>query len=121
MEVIKFEEKFAQISGYWQPRIVAEINGQYVKLAKFKGEFDCHAHELEDEYFQVFKGEIEIHLRDKVVTLGQGDGFVVPKGVEHKPVAKEEAHVIMFEPKSTQQTGNTKTQRTVEIVDQKWL
>ncbi len=121
MKGINLEEKFSQIDGYWQPRIAAELNGQYLKLAKFKGEFDWHSHANEDEYFQVFKGQIKIHLRDKIITLEEGDCCVVPKGVEHKPVADEEAHVIMFEPKSTEQTGGVRTDKTVEIEDQGWI
>lgn len=121
MNGINLKDKFAKIEGYWQPRIVAELNGQYLKLAKFKGEFDWHSHADEDEYFQVFNGQIEIHLRDQVIRLEEGDCFVVPKGVEHKPVALHEAHVIMFEPKSTEQTGGVKTDKTVDIADQAWI
>lgn len=121
MNGINLEEKFAMINDYWQPHIVAELNGQYMKLAKFKGEFDWHSHANEDEYFQVFAGTIDIQLRDKTVTLNQGDCYIVPKGIEHKPTASAEAHVIMFEPKSTQQTGDIKTKKTVDVADQKWL
>lgn len=121
MDVINFEEKFANFEGYWQPKIVAALNGQYMKLAKFKGEFEWHSHQHEDEYFQVVKGEIEIHLRDKVVQLKEGECFVVPKGVEHKPVAHQEAHIMMFEPMSTKQTGEEKFDCTVEVKDQQWI
>ena len=120
-DAINLKDKFSLIDGYWQPKIVAEMNGQYVKLARFKGEFVWHSHELEDEYFQVITGEIEIHLRDKVIKLGEGECFVVPKGVEHKPVAHREAHVMMLEPKSTVQTGDEQTDLTVAIEDQNWI
>lgn len=121
MHGINLADKFSLIDEYWSPRIVAELNGQYMKLAKFKGEFMWHAHAHEDEYFQVVKGWFELHFRDEVVVLREGECFVVPKGVEHKPVAPEEAHVILFEPKTTQQTGDVKTVRTVEVEDQSWI
>ena len=121
MSAINFEQKFELIDEYWSPKIVAELNGQYVKLAKFKGEFVWHSHEHEDEYFQVFKGQIEIHLRDQIVTVPQGGCYVVPKGVEHKPVAHGEAHVLMFEPMSTEQSGDTEYHGKVEIEDQNWI
>lgn len=118
---INFADKFSLIDGYWQPKIVAQLNGQYVKLAKFKGEFDWHKHEHEDEYFQVVSGKIEIHLKDAIVTLLEGECYVVQKGVLHKPVAHQEAHVIMFEPMQTKQTGDQTTAKTVEIIDQNWI
>lgn len=121
MEAINLNDKFALIEGYWQPKIVAQLNGQYVKLAKFKGEFDWHSHDLEDEYFQVVKGQIHIHLRNEIISLKQGECFVVPKGIEHKPVAEQEAHVLMFEPMATLQTGEKHTDLTVAIEDQNWI
>ncbi|MFT5675190.1 MAG: mannose-6-phosphate isomerase-like protein (cupin superfamily) [Paraglaciecola sp.] len=118
MSGISLKQKFAGFDEYWTPKIVAELNNQYVKIAKFKGEFVWHSHLHEDEYFQVIKGTIEIHLRDKVVEINEGEFYIVPKGVEHKPVAKQEAHVLMFEPKSTLQTGITDTVLKVEVADQ---
>lgn len=121
MKGINLKQKFSQFEGHYQPKIVAELNGQYVKLAKFKGAFDWHSHPEQDEYFQVISGCFELHLRDKVVTLNEGDCLVVPKGVEHRPVAAKEAHVLMFEPKETRQTGDKTTTQTVEIEQQNWI
>jgi mannose-6-phosphate isomerase-like protein (cupin superfamily) len=115
---ISLQQKFASFDEYWTPKIIGELNNQYVKIAKFKGEFVWHSHLQEDEYFQVIKGSIEIHLRDRVVEIKEGEFYIVPKGVEHKPVAKLEAHVLMFEPKGTSQTGTTDTVLKVEIADQ---
>lgn len=121
MKKINFEEKFALFDDYWSPRIVGELNGQYIKLAKIKGEFVWHTHDDEDEYFQVFKGAIRIHLRDRVITLNDGESFIVPRGVEHKPEAPKEAHIMMFEPKSTAHTGSAQTDHTMAIEDQAWI
>lgn len=106
LEKVNLAEKFNQINDYWNPRIAGELNGQQVKLAKFKGPFEWHHHEHEDEFFLVVKGQFEMHLRDKVVTLQPGEFLIVPRGVEHRPVANEEAEVLMFEPASTVNTGN---------------
>ena len=114
-------EKFDLFDETWTPKIIAELNGQYVKLAKFKGEMVWHSHENEDEYFQVVKGQITLHLRDRDVVLNEGECFVVPRGVEHKPSAQEEAHVLMFEPKQTGHTGNDETEITVSVEDQEWI
>lgn len=121
MLAINLIEKFAKVEGYWKPKIVAEMNGQYVKIAKFKGQFVWHNHLAEDEFFQVIKGQIQIHLKDRVVDLEEGECFVVTKGVEHKPVADEEAWVMMLEPISTQQTGQYLTETTVKVEDQEWI
>ena len=121
MDVLNLTDKFAKFSGYWQPKIIATLNGQYLKLAKFKGEFEWHSHADEDEFFQVIKGQIEIHFREKVVTLNEGECLVVPKGVEHKPVAHHEAYVMMFEPISTKQTGDHQYDVTVDVADQEWI
>lgn len=118
---ISLQDKFTLIDGYFTPKIIAELNGQYVKLAKFLGEFDWHSHADEDEYFQVVAGQFDMHFRDKVVTVKAGECIVVPRGVEHRPVAETEAHVMMFEPKATRQTGDTVTERTVDISDQNWI
>ncbi|AKD02060.1 cupin domain-containing protein [Pontibacter korlensis] len=103
---VNLAEKFSQFSDYWSPRIVGELNGQQVKLAKFMGPFEWHHHQHEDEFFLVVKGEFEMHLRDKVVVLQPGEFMIVPRGVEHRPVANQEAEVLMFEPASTVNTGN---------------
>ena len=121
MDKINLEEKFGRFDEHWTPKIVGELNGQYVKLAKVKGEFVWHAHDNEDEYFQVMKGTLLIHLRDRTVTLNEGECFIVPKGVEHKPEAKVEAHILVFEPKVTAHTGGSDTDITVEIKDQEWI
>ena len=114
MDKINLTEKLSLFDDYWHPRAVAELNGQQVKLAKLKGEFEWHHHEQEDELFLVIKGSLTIKLRDRDVHLEKGECVVVPRGVEHKPVAGEEAHVLLFEPATTLNTGNTRSERTVE-------
>ena len=121
MKKINLDEKFSLFDDYWSPRIISELNGQYVKLAKLKGEMIWHTHENEDEFFLVIKGSILIHLRDRSITLNEGECFVVPRGVEHKPEAAEEAHVLLFEPKATAHTGAIKSKLTVEIEHQEWI
>ncbi|MCJ8167218.1 cupin domain-containing protein [Pontibacter sp. E15-1] len=106
IDKVVLAEKFDQIHDHWNPRVAGELNGQQVKLAKFRGPFEWHHHEHEDEFFMVIKGKFEMHLRDKVVTLQPGEFLIVPRGVEHRPVANEEAEVLMFEPASTVNTGN---------------
>lgn len=103
---VSLAEKFSQFNDHWNPRIIGELNGQHVKIAKFQGPFEWHHHEHEDEFFLVVKGRFELHLRDKVVTLNPGEFIVVPRGLDHKPVANEEAEVLMFEPAGTVNTGN---------------
>src|SRR4029079_9570942 len=105
MNKINLAEKFSLFSEHWSPRIVGELNGQYVKLAKFKGEFVWHSHANEDELFLVIKGFLRIEFKEGAITLNEGEFYIVPKGVEHKPIADEEAHVMLLEPKSTEQTG----------------
>ena len=114
MQKINLAEKLRLFDDYWQPRIVAELNGQHVKLAKLKGEFEWHHHEQEDELFLVVAGRLTIKLRDRDVVLEPGECLVVPRGVEHKPVADEEVHVLLFEPATTLNTGNVRSERTVE-------
>lgn len=114
MEVVNLAEKFERFSDYWSPKIVGELNGQYIKLVKLKGEFVWHQHEQEDELFLVVHGRLRIKLRDKEVSIDPGEFFVVPKGVEHCPVADEECHVVLLEPVSTLNTGNVRDDRTVE-------
>ncbi|OKL41827.1 cupin domain-containing protein [Pontibacter flavimaris] len=103
---VNLADKFSQFSDHWNPRVVGELNGQQVKLARFLGPFEWHHHAHEDEFFLVVKGAFEMHLRDKVVTLEPGEFMIVPRGVEHKPVANQEAEVLLFEPASTLNTGN---------------
>jgi len=114
MDKVNLTEKLKLFTDHWHPRIVGELNGQYVKLAKVKGEFDWHLHANEDELFFVVSGRLIIKLRDRDLALEEGEFFIVPKGVEHKPVAEQEAHVLLFEPKSTLNTGEERTDRTVE-------
>ena len=119
MEKINLNQKLSLFSDYWNPRIVGELNGQHVKLAKIKGEFIWHSHEHEDELFYVVKGILKIEFRDKSVELKQGDMIIVPKGVEHKPSAEEEVHIMMFEPASTINTGtieNELTRKELELL-----
>jgi len=114
MKVVNFEDKFRQITEYWQPRIAGEVNDSYVKLAKLKGEFVWHHHENEDELFMVVQGRLLIKLRDRELWLEAGEFVIIPKGVEHCPVAEEEVQVLLLEPKSTLNTGNVRNERTVE-------
>ncbi|MEO9803891.1 MAG: cupin domain-containing protein [Reichenbachiella sp.] len=108
MTSINIKEKFELFDDYWNPRIIGELNGQLVKIAKFKGEFEMHKHDREDELFQVIKGAIQIEFEDRTETLNEGDMIVVPHGVMHKPSADQEAWVLMFEPASTVNTGENK-------------
>jgi mannose-6-phosphate isomerase-like protein (cupin superfamily) len=117
MEKVNIAEKFAKISEYWKPYIAAELNGQLVKLDKLKGEFVWHHHENEDEMFLVVKGKFRIEFRDKTVHLGEGEFIVVPRGVEHRPVADEEAWILLFEPGTTLNTGNVQNEMTLHELD----
>ena len=107
MEKVNLAEKFSLFTDYYNPRIVGELNNQQVKLAKLKGEFIWHKHEEEDELFMVVKGKLFMELSDKTIEINEGEFLVVPHGVEHKPVAPEEVHVLLFEPATTLNTGNT--------------
>ena len=106
--------KLAKIQSYWDPKVVGELNNQEVKLAKVKGEFVWHHHENEDELFLVLEGVLRIEFRDDAVTLNRGEFFIVPRGVEHRPVAPEEVHLLLFEPASTLNTGNARGHLTVD-------
>lgn len=117
MEKVNLTEKLDQFAELWSPKIVGELNGQLVKLVKFKGEFVWHHHDVEDEMFLVVRGSFDMHLRDRVERIHEGEFFIVPRGVEHKPVADEEAHVLLFEPASTLNTGNVRNDRTKEKLD----
>jgi len=112
VEPINLAEKFALIEDYWSPRIAGELNDSYVKLAKLKGEFVWHHHEQEDELFLVVRGTLCIQLRDRDLWLREGEFAVIPRGVEHRPVASEEVHVLLLEPKTTVNTGNIQDERT---------
>ena len=114
MDKVNIEDKFSQFDGHWQPKIVGELNGQYVKLAKLKGEFVWHQHEMEDEMFMVIKGQLLIKLRDRDVILNPGEFFIIPRGVEHIPMAEEEVQVMLFEPKSVINTGDVQDERTLD-------
>ncbi|UFU00645.1 cupin domain-containing protein [Radiobacillus kanasensis] len=114
MEKVNVADKFKLFHEHWSPKIVGEINDTYVKLAKLKGAFNWHHHEHEDEMFFVVKGKLLIKLRDKDIWLEEGEFFVVPKGVEHLPIAEEEVHVLLIEPKTTLNTGTEITNRTVK-------
>jgi len=113
MEKVNLQKMFSRFHEYWSPRIVGELNGQHVKLVKLKGEFVWHHHESEDELFFVVKGSLDIQFRQKTVTLNEGEFLIVPRMVEHKPMAREEAQVLLFEPTSTLNTGNVRSDRTV--------
>jgi mannose-6-phosphate isomerase-like protein (cupin superfamily) len=117
MEKVNLSEKFAQVSELWSPKIVGELNGQLVKLVKVKGEFVWHRHDAEDELFLVVRGRLDMYLRDGVVPIHEGEFFIVPRGVEHKPVAPEETHIMLFEPASTLNTGNVRNERTREKLE----
>lgn len=105
-EKVSLDAAFARIDEHWRPKVVAELNGQEVKVVKVKGEFVWHHHEAEDELFLIHKGTLRIEFRDRVVTLGPGECLVVPRGVEHRPVAEEEVEMILFEPGGVRNTGN---------------
>ena len=111
---VNLAEKFRMFAEHWQPRVVGDLNGQHVKLVKLLGEFVWHHHADEDELFLVVRGSLRMQFRAGDVTVGEGEFIVVPRGVEHRPVADEEAHVLLFEPATTRNTGNVTNERTVE-------
>jgi mannose-6-phosphate isomerase-like protein (cupin superfamily) len=114
MDKINIKEKFSQITEYWKPKIVAELNNQQVRLVKTKGEFVFHKHDDEDELFLVIKGNLKMVFEDRVENLKEGEFIIVPRRVVHKPVTEKEAHLLLFEPSSTLNTGNVKNERTVD-------
>ncbi len=118
MEKVSIEQKLSLFSEYWNPKIVGELNGQYVKLVKFKGGFVWHKHDNEDEMFFVVKGSFKMEYRDKTVVLNENEFLIVPKGVEHRPVADEEVSVMLFEPATTLNTGDTEGEFTKNVLDQ---
>jgi mannose-6-phosphate isomerase-like protein (cupin superfamily) len=113
MEKVNIAEKLALFQDYWKPRIVAELNGQQVKVVKLQGPFEWHHHEREDEMFLVVRGSLRLEFRERAVELQAGELLVVPRGVEHRPVAEGEVEVLLFEPASTLNTGNVHDERTV--------
>lgn len=119
MKSIDLHEKARKINKHWSPGIIAELNGQHVKLAKIHGEFVWHAHENEDELFYVLKGRFDMHYRDRIEPVEEGQLIVVPRGIEHKPVAEEEATILLFEPASTENTGDNPGELTKNELD--WL
>lgn len=117
MEKVNVKEKLALFSDHWNPRIAGGLNGQHVKLVKFQGEFVWHKHDEEDELFYVVEGEFDMQFRDKTVRLTEGEFIIVPRGVEHRPVAEKEVAVMLFEPASTLNTGDAGGERTKEKLE----
>ena len=117
MEKVNIAEKFSLFSEHWSPKIVGEVQGMHVKLAKLKGEFVWHQHENEDEMFLIVKGRLLLKFRDKDVWLDEGEFIIVPRGVEHLPVAEEECHILFVEPAGTLNTGNVQNERTREELE----
>jgi mannose-6-phosphate isomerase-like protein (cupin superfamily) len=117
VEKVNLARMFARFSEHWSPKVVGELNGQQVRLVKFQGPFVWHRHEAEDELFLVVKGRFRMELREKSVEVAEGEFLIVPRGVEHRPVADEEVHVLLFEPASTLNTGNTREERTAEHLE----
>jgi mannose-6-phosphate isomerase-like protein (cupin superfamily) len=117
MEKVNLTDKLALFTDHWNPKIVGELNGQQVKLVKFQGEFVWHKPDVEDELFLVVKGRFRMEFRDCHVRLEEGEFLIVPRGVEHRPVAEQEVHVLLFEPASTLKTGNVQDERTVAQLD----
>ena len=113
MQKVNLTEALASFAEHWQPRIVGELNGQHVKVVKLQGEFVWHHHEHEDELFLVVSGRFTMQFRDRNIPLEQGEFLIVPRGVEHRPVAEQEVHVLLFEPATTLNTGNVVSERTV--------
>jgi len=117
MDKVNLADKLARIREQWQPKIVGELNGQQVKLVKFEGPFLWHHHDVEDELFYVVRGRFRMEFRDRAVWVEQGEFIIVPRGVEHRPVADTEAEVMLFEPATTLNTGNVRNERTVERLE----
>ena len=117
MNKVNLAEKFASFSEHYSPKIAGQLNGQLVKLVKFKGEFVWHHHENEDELFYVAKGSFDMHLENEIITINEGEFIIIPKGTEHKPVAREEVQVMLFEPAETLNTGNVTNEMTKPELD----
>src|SRR5712692_11171130 len=119
MEKINIADKFSLFQEYWSPKIAGELNDSYIKLVKLKGEFVWHHHDTEDELFLVIKGRLLIKLRDRDIFLEEGEFVIIPRGVEHLPIAENEAHVVLLEPKTTLNTGNVRDEKT--LVNPEWI
>jgi mannose-6-phosphate isomerase-like protein (cupin superfamily) len=117
MEKVNIDEKLAFFQDHWHPRVVGELNGQHVKLVKFKGEFVWHKHDHEDEMFLVVKGKFNMEYREKTVEIKEGEFVIVPRRVEHRPVAEQEVSVMLFEPNTTLNTGDTTSELTKSVLD----
>jgi len=117
MEKVNLAEKLSTFSDYFNPRIVGELNGQQVKLVKFQGEFIWHHHDHEDELFYVVKGSFDMQMRDKTITVNAGEFLIMPHGTEHKPVARDEVEILLFEPATTLNTGNVENEMTVKNLE----
>ncbi len=115
--IVNIAEKFGQFDSHWDPKVIGELNGQMVKIAKVKGDFLWHSHENEDELFMVIKGKLILEFRDKVVEVNEGEMYIVPKGKEHRPRAQEETHILMMEPNTTVNTGKVKSAYTKTELD----
>jgi mannose-6-phosphate isomerase-like protein (cupin superfamily) len=111
---VSITDKLSLFHDHWNPRIAGELNGQHVKLVKAKGSFDWHKHDNEDEMFLVIKGEFDMELRDETITVNEGEFIIIPKGVEHRPVAREEVHIMLFEPATTVNTGDNQPSRLTQ-------
>ncbi|MTI23243.1 cupin domain-containing protein [Fulvivirga sp. RKSG066] len=116
---VNINEKLGKFTAHWTPKIIGELNGQYVKLAKVKGEMVWHSHADEDEMFYILKGSLTLKFRDGEVTLNEGDMYIIPKKVEHQPIAEEECHLMLFEPISTAHTGDVESELTVKELE--WI
>lgn len=119
MRKVSIRDKLELVDEYWSPKVVGQVNDTQVKVAKLKGEFPWHAHEAEDELFLVAKGELRLEFREGAVVLSEGEFLIVPRGVEHRPVAEAEVHVVLVEPATTVNTGNVRNERTMEAPD--WI
>lgn len=117
IEKVNLAEKFSRFSEHWSPKIIGQVNDCHVKAVKFKGEFVWHHHENEDELFLVVQGKLTMRLRDRAVEVNPGEFIIIPRGVEHLPVAEEETHVVLLEPASTLNTGNVRNERTLEELE----
>ena len=119
MTHVNISEKFGLITDYWKPIIVGELNNQHIKLVKVKGEFVMHHHDNEDELFMVISGKMKMDFGDKITEINEGEFIIVPKGVEHRPVAEHEAHLLLFEPATTLKTGNVRNELTLDLPEKK--
>jgi mannose-6-phosphate isomerase-like protein (cupin superfamily) len=118
MQSVNLDEKFGKFQDFWNPRVIGELNDCHVKAVKIKGEFVWHHHDHEDELFLVVKGTLRMRFRDGDVSVREGEFIIVPHGVEHMPVAEEEVHILLLEPKTTLNTGNVENERTVRELEQ---